>query len=204
MNEIKLNFINQSADTNNSNVVIFQKNVAEDFEEIAIAWKVIQNCGRSDNHPFNYPMNFGVSASDSYVQLTASNGEVFDMIKSTSGNILQRSSFPATNANQIEVRNRLVEEEPIKVNLYKDGKLFAVKNSLFSGQKAVFEFPPKIYIGVISELIEGDVINSAIISQVKSQINLFGITSADIVMTGGPRPGGNSFPFNFTLENINK
>ena len=45
--------------------------------------------------------------------------------------------------------------------------------------------------------------NSAIISQINSEINLFGITSADIVMSGGG-PGKNSEPFNFTLENINQ
>jgi len=66
MNAIKLNFINRSSDTNNSSVVIFQQNVAENFEELAIAWKVIENCGRLDNHPFTYQMGFDVSGSDSY------------------------------------------------------------------------------------------------------------------------------------------
>ena len=56
MNTIKLNFINRSNDQNNSQVVIFQKNVAADLDELAVAWKVIDNCGQGDNHPFNYPM----------------------------------------------------------------------------------------------------------------------------------------------------
>ncbi len=206
MDKIKLNFINKSGDTNNSSVVIFQQNVAEDFGEIAIAWKVIKNCGRLDNHPFTYPMLFNVSASDSYgnntPQLTAANGEAFDMIKDTSGDILQLSSTPATSANEVEVRNNL-SSGAINANCYRDGKILATKTGLAPGQKAVFEFQPKIYIGVVSQVEEGDVMNSAIISQVNSQINLFGITSADIVMTGGG-PGASSTPFNFTLENINK
>jgi hypothetical protein len=206
MDKIKLNFINKSADTNNSSVVIFQQNVAEDFGEIAIAWKVIQNCGRLDNHPFTYPMAFQVSASDSYgnytPQLNASNGQAFDMIKSTSGDILQLSTVAATNSDEVEIRNNLMSGA-IDGNCYRDGKLLATKTGLAPGQKAVFEFQPKIYIGVISQVEEGDVMNSAIISQINSQINLFGITSADIVMTGGG-PGVNSTPFNFTLENINK
>ncbi len=206
MDKIKLNFINKSGDTNNSSVVIFQQNVAEDFGEIAIAWKVIKNCGRLDNHPFTYPMLFNVSASDSYgnntPQLTAANGEAFDMIKDTSGDILQLSSTPATSANEVEVRNNL-SSGAMNANCYRDGKILATKTGLAPGQKAVFEFQPKIYIGVVSQVEEGDVMNSAIISQVNSQINLFGITSADIVMTGGG-PGASSTPFNFTLENINK
>lgn len=206
MDKIKLNFINKSSDTNNSSIVIFQQNVAEDFGEIAIAWKVIENCGRLDNHPFTYPMAFQVSASDSYgnytPQLNSANGQAFDMIKSPSGDILQLSSVPATNSDEVEIRNNL-ETGAIDANCYRDGKLLATKTGLAPGQKAVFEFQPKIYIGVVSQIEEGDVMNSAIISQINSQINLFGIRSADIVMTGGG-PGKSSTAFNFTLENINK
>jgi len=204
--KIKLNFINRSNDTNNSTVVIFQQNVAEDFGELAVAWKVIENCGRLDNHPFVYPMNFQVSASDSYgnytPQLTAYDGQAFDMIKSNSGDILQLSTVPATSPYEVEVRNQLVLGA-INANCYRDGKLVASKTGLAPGQKAVFEFQPRIYIGVVSQIEEGDVMNSAIISQINTEINLFGITSADIVMTGGG-PGVSSTAFNFTLENINK
>ena len=206
MSNIKLNFINKSADTNNSSIVIFQQNVAEDFGEIAIAWRVIENCGRLDNHPFTYPMNFMVSSSDSYgnytPQLNASNGQAFDMVKDTSGDVLQLSTTPATSASEVEIRNNL-SAGAIDGNCYKDGKLLAAKTGLAPGQKAVFEFQPTIYIGVVSQVVEGDVMNSAIISQINTQINLFGITSADIVMTGGG-PGPSSAPFNFSLENINQ
>lgn len=206
MEKIKLNFVNRSSDTNNSSIVIFQQNVAEDFGEVAIAWKVIENCGRLDNHPFTYPMNFNVSASDSYgnftPQLTAFDGQAFDMLKSTSGDILQISSTPATSPYEVEVRNNLLTGA-IDANCIRDGKILATKTGLAPGQKAVFEFQPRIYIGVVSQIEEGDVMNSAIISQINSEINLFGISSADIVMTGGG-PGKSSTAFNFTLENINK
>jgi hypothetical protein len=206
MEKIKLNFINRSNDTNNSSVVIFQKNAATDFDELAIAWRVIENCGRLDNHPFVYPLNFQVAAGDSYgnytPQLTAYEGQAFDMIKSTSGDILQLSSQSATSATEVEVRNDLISGA-ISANCYRDGKLFAEMTGLAPGQKAVFEFQPKIYIGVVSQVEEGAIMNSAIISQINSEINLFGITSADIVMTGGG-PGAASTAFNFTLENINQ
>lgn len=206
MDKIKLNFINRSKDTNNSSVVIFQKNTATDFNELAVAWKVIENCGRLDNHPFTYPLNFAVSASDSYgnytPQLLALEGEAFDMIKTTSGDVLQQSSTPAVSSMEVEVRNNLITGA-INANCYRSGTLLATKTGLAPGQKAVFEFQPRIYIGVVSQIEEGDVMNSAIISQINSEINLFGITSADIVMTGGG-PGSASTAFNFTLENINQ
>jgi len=81
MEKIKLNFINKSADANNSSIVLFQQNVAEDFGEIEIAWKVIENCGRSDNHPFIYPMDVKVPGSDSYGNYTPQLDAINDMIK---------------------------------------------------------------------------------------------------------------------------
>lgn len=206
MEKIKLNFINKSADTNNSSVLIFQQNVSENFNELAIAWIVIQNCGRLDNHPFTYPLQFDVAASDSYGNYTpqqlAYKGDAFEMIKDASGDVLRKSTIPATNTKEVEIRNNLTTGA-INANCYRDGKLFAAKTNLAPGQKATFEFQPKLNIGVVSQIEEGDIINSAIISQINTEINLFGIISADIVMTGGGA-GKNAVPFNFTLENINK
>ncbi|CAL2074863.1 hypothetical protein [Tenacibaculum sp. 190524A05c] len=204
--DIKLNFINKSQDTNNSSVVIFQQNVATNFDEIAVAWKVIKNCGRLDNHPFKYPLNFEVSAADSYgnhtPQLTAQYGDLFEMVKDASGDILQLSSKPASSPNQTELDNNLTEGA-IDANCYRDGKLCATTTSIVPGQKAAFEFQPKIYIGVASNIDEGEIINSAIVSQINTEINLEGITSADIVMTGGGS-GAHATPFKFSLENINQ
>jgi len=203
---IKLNFINRSNDVNNSEIVIFQKNVAEDFDEIAVAWRVIQNCGRNDNHPFTYPLNFEVCASDSYgnytPKLTAYDGQAYEMVKDTSGDVLQLSKTPAVSQQEVEVRNNLTLGA-INANIYRDGKLIAAKTSMAPGQKAVFQFHPRIYIGVVSQIEEGQVMDSAIIQQINTEINLFGIQSADLVMTGGG-PGTTSTPFNFVLENINK
>lgn len=63
--KIQLNFINNSNDKGNSQVVLFQKNVAGNFDESAAAWRVIQSCGQGDNHPFDFPMAMPGSAIDS-------------------------------------------------------------------------------------------------------------------------------------------
>lgn len=207
MDTIKLNFINRSQDANNSSVVIFQKNTVESFEENAIAWKVIQNCGQLDNHPFVFPLNFSVSASDAYGNYTprinAWDGQAFDMVLAPSGDILQLSTTASDVPTQVEVRNNL-SRGAINAMCYKDKKVVAAKTNLAPGQKAFFEFSPRIYIGVVSQVVEeGSVLNSAIISEINTEINLTGIRSADIVMTGGG-PGKGSTAFNFTLENINE
>lgn len=200
---IKLNFINQSNDLNNSQIVIFQKNVATDFDELAVAWKVIQYCGQGDNHPFTFPMGLSVGASDSYgnytPQLKARNGELFKMALTASGDQLVAAG-PGTSPKEVQLLNAL-PKGAINASCYKDGKLLATKTSIAPQQKAVFQFKPTIWIGVVSQVEEGEVMNSAIISSVNTEISLLGIASADIVMTGGG-PGPNSQPFAFNLDNI--
>jgi len=203
--DIKLNFINQSSDVNNSQVVIFQKNVAENFGEIAIAWRVIQNCGRNDNHPFTYPLDFKVSAGDSFgnhsPKMVAYPGQAYDMVKDSSGDVLKLSEVPATSQEEVEIRNQL-DMGAIDGNIYRDGKLIASKTNIAPGQKAVFQFHPKIFIGAVAEITEGSVMNSAIIETINTEIDLFGVQCADLIMTGGgPGPGSTAFSFN--LENIN-
>ena len=201
--DIKLNFINQSNDMNNSQIVIFQKNVATDFDELAVAWLVIQNCGQGDNHPFTFPMTMAVGASDSYgnftPQLTAQNGQMFHVTLSNSGDTLSYAG-PSTSSREVQLRNDLAQGA-INGSIYKDNRVLATKTSIAPAQKAVFEFKPTIWIGAVSQIVQGQVMNSAIISDVNTELSLLGIASADIIMTGGG-PGTTSTAFAFTLENV--
>ena len=198
--KIKLNFINKSKDTNNSSVVVFQKNVAESFDEIAVAWQIIENCGRLDNHPFTFSLDFKVSREDSYGNFTpakvAYNGQSYEMV-----HILKLSDTPATNPNEVEIKNSM-ETGAINGDIIRDGRIISTKTNIASGQKAVFQFQPTIWIGT-TQVEEGEVINSAITQTVNRELPLYGISSADIVMTGGG-PGKDSTPFIFNLKNVNK
>jgi hypothetical protein len=201
--DIQLNFINQSNDANNSQIVIFQKNVATDFDELAVAWLVIQNCGLGDNHPFVFPMTMQVSMSDSYgnytPKLDAQPGQAFAATKTDTGDSLAHHG-QAASPHEVEILNAL-PQGAINANIYKGGRLLAAKTSIAPAQKAVFAFVPTIWIGAVSELIQGQVMNSAIVESVTTEFSLLGIASADIVMTGGG-PGAESTPFTFTLENV--
>jgi len=202
--DIKLNFINESNDQNNSEIVIFQKNVATDFDEIAVAWKVIKNCGTGWHHPFTFPMEMFVSASDSWgnqlvTPMAAYNGQLFHVYQSGSGSELDYVG-PAPSRTEVQLRNDL-SVGSINAQIYKDGKLLATKTGVSPGQKAVFEFKPTIWIGVVSQVEEGQVMNSAILSDINTEIGLLSVASADIVMTGGGT-GPNATPFTFSLENI--
>ncbi|TGX41676.1 hypothetical protein E5A74_13080 [Sphingomonas naasensis] len=200
---MKLNFINHSNDVNNSEIVIFGKNVATGFDELAVAWTVIRYCGQGDNHPFIYPMTQTISASDSWGNYTAQQiapaGQRFAMVLTSSGDQIVAQG-PATSPREIQLVNAL-NQGAVGAQIYKDGRLFAAKTDIAPQQMAVFDFSPTIWIGVASQIEEGDVINAAIVSQVNTEISLLGIASADIVMTGGGA-GPNARPFAFTLENV--
>ena len=202
---IQLNFINKSNDTNNLEIVIFQKNVAANFDELAVAWKVIRSCGWLDNHRFTFPMTMQVGASDSYgnctPQLEAQNGQLFQMQLTTSGDRLMPAGRDPSS-KEVQVLNAL-PKGAINASIYKDGRLLAVKNSIAPQQKAVFAFNPTIWIGVASQVVEGQVMDSAIISAINTEVALRGNASADIVMTGGG-PGPRGTPFVFQLENIER
>jgi hypothetical protein len=203
MSKIKLNFINKSNDANNSSVVIFQKNVGGPASDEVVAWTVIENCGPLENHPFTFSDTFQISSGDAsgnYLpQTEARPSDLFARVSTSSGDALQ--VFGAANSpDEIQVRNDL-NAETISTNIYRDGKLLAIKTGIAPGQNAVFQFPPSIFIGVASQILEGDVMDPAILTTVNSELSLLGIAYADIIMTGGG-PGETSTPFEFHLENI--
>ncbi len=201
--DVKLNLINRSNDTNNSEILIFQKNEVSDIDELAVAWQVIRNLGQGDNHPFVYPATSTIAASDSWgnytPQLSAQPGQLFAMVRTTSGDQLATKGTGSA-PSEIQCANDL-PQGAISVGIYKSGKLLATKTGIAPGQMAAFEFKPDLYIGVASQVVEGDIINSAIISNINTQLSLLGISSADIVMTGGGA-GPDATPFEFTLANI--
>ncbi|WP_175654453.1 hypothetical protein [Burkholderia ambifaria] len=201
--DINLNFVNLSNDVNNSQIVIFQKNVSTDFDELAIAWKVITNCGRGDNHPFVFPMLTTVSASDAdgnYMpQKRADNGQLFNVSRSTSGNVLALAGSAPTS-REIQLRNDL-SQGAITASVFKDNRLLAHKTGIVPGQKAVFEFKPTLWIGTASQIEQGAVMNSAVLSDINTELSLLGIKRADIVMTGGGG-GTTATAYQFRLANV--
>ena len=198
---VYLNFINNSDDSNNPGIVIFQKNVAPDADECAVAWIVIENCGRGDSRHFNFPLTMTVAVSDRWgiytPHLDARHGQLFQL--TLSGDQLEQAGASGS-PEEVQVLNSL-PKGAINANIYKDSRLLAVRQSIEPQQKAVFAFTPSIWIGVAPQVTQGQIMTPAIVSTITTELSLEGIASADIVMTGGG-PGAGSRPFVFTLENI--
>ena len=200
---IALRLINQSADCNNSSVLIFQKIVATNLDELAVAWVVIDNLGAGWIHPFQYELDLQVGAADSWGNYVppqnSADGQLWTVTQNCSGDQLQPTG-PANSPTEIQVYNGL-EQGAITACMYRSGKLLSVKTGVAPGQKALFKFKPTIWIGVVSQVEQGQVLDAAIVQNVNTQLALTGIASADIIMTGGG-PGKSSRPFAFTLQNV--
>ncbi|HWF75765.1 MAG TPA: hypothetical protein VN694_01190 [Caulobacteraceae bacterium] len=201
--DIQLNFINDSDDVNNSDVVVFAPSHTGPGD-LPVAWLVIQNCGRGDHHPFVYPVTSGVVAADSSgnysPELPASGGEAFAMVRDPSGDVLKatgRSNF----FPHIEVANQL-PNGTIDAYLCKDGQPCLAKMGLSPGESVVFEPPAQLWFLVASQVQQGKLINSAVVeARPPFEVTLAGIASADIVMRGGG-DGPDAKPFSFTLQNV--
>jgi hypothetical protein len=200
--DVKLNFINQS-DASSANVVVFQKNLASRSSHNAIAWLVIENSTPGSNYPFVYSYTPEINATDSYGNATpmmqANTGQLYRVYATPDGNQIS-SVAPTVNQASIQIHNDL-QIGNIDANVYRNDKLVASKTGIAPQQKAIFQFKPTLWIGVVSQVDQGQLINQAILSDVITQISLLGITSADIVMTGGGN-GANATPFTFNLSNI--
>jgi len=201
--DVCLNFINESNDTNNSEIVIFQKNIAYEYDSNPIAWHVFQNIGRWDHHPFTFPYQLTIAASDSYgnysPQLDAEDGDAFAIESDTTGSVLVANGS-GIDPRQIEFRNALARGAAT-ANIFRAGKLLACSTSVVPRQRTIFRFEPKIWIGVVSQIEEGQVMSSAITSDINTELSVLGVASADIVMTGGGS-GPAATPFEFELKNV--
>lgn len=203
--DIQLNFINRSNDASDLRIVIIQKNVATGFDTLTVAWEVIRHCGQGDNYPFTFPMEMYVGVSSTYGHYTpllpAEHGQLFACVFGPRGDEVELSCVgPATSPREVQVQNRR-SKGAINASIYRSGRLLATKTSIAPQQTVRFEFNPTIWIGVVSQVELGEVLNSARLSEINTELSLEGITSADIVLTGGG-PGSASTPFRFSLENV--
>ena len=200
---IKLNFINKSNDGQDKEIVLFQQNVATDMAELTVAWKVIRYCGFQCHHPFLYPTDYELSYSDdngNYAPLKrAEDGQMFAVVPTPMGRRLVCKG-PSTSPRDVQVLNAL-PRGAVNVHIYRGGQLLATKHAVVPQQKAVFSFEPVLFIGVATQVVQGEPLDSAVISNVNQELYLHGVASADIVMTGGGG-GPDSTPYVFALENV--
>jgi hypothetical protein len=202
---LKLTLINDSSDANNSTVLVFQQNVIASLGEYAVAWQVIQNLGRGWTNTFEYDFDLEIGAMDSYGNtsplLSATPGQLFSVYSAPSGDQIKANGSVPNKTSEIWIQNDL-GTGAMNACIYRSGQLLATKTGVAPGQVSAFQFNPSIYIGVVSQwdVKPGQILNSAIMSAVNTQLSLAGLTGhASIVMSGGGA-GRSATPFTFTLQ----
>ncbi len=204
MNGVTITFVNQSNDTNNSSLVILQKNVAANLGELAVAWRVIKNMGRNWTYEIFYPLDVEVGVEDAYGNRSdrhySINGQRWEVNQADAGSSLSLASQPAASLQEVEIQNNFAAGS-MNACVYRDGLLLAKKTGIVPKQKAVFQFTPVIWVGVVSQVEEGQFISSAILSNIHQQVSLTSLTSIKIILTGGGT-GPNAQPFSFEVIKV--
>ncbi len=195
---VELTLINKTT-ANDLNIVIFQKNMASRASDVAVAWKVFANCPPKSKMPFVFSDDLTVNASDSFGNITpmlvAEAGQLFDVYPAE-----RRIAYVGPTVNTVSIQ--LCNVQPIgniNANLYRGGALLSVRN-IAPAQKAVFEFVPTLWVGIIPGVVAGQAISPMILPSIGTQLSLAGLVAADLVLTGGVS-GEKAHPFKFALKN---
>jgi hypothetical protein len=126
-------------------------------------------------------------------------GQCFEVMRDNSGDIL-RPQGNAAIPTEIQINNNLVQGS-FSAGVFRGGKLLAEKTGVYPGSMAAFEFKPSIWVGAASQVVEGEVMNSAVLTQTNQEFSLLGIVSATITMHGGGA-GASAQPLTFTLDDV--
>lgn len=202
---VKLRFLNQSRVVRSTDVVIFQKNKIWKTQPNIVPWKVIQNCTANHYHPLEYTDELKVSIGDSWgnfslPQVVEPNTH-YEVVKLPIGRRFQKANQQFRDVRGLTIKNNL-HRGAISVNVYRNGRLVAQDPVVIPGQQSFFAFDPILYIGAVSNIQEGIVHHSAVMSSVNTQLSLLGVRSTDIVMRDSDRRQSSLQPFSFSLENV--
>lgn len=183
--DIEITFVNQSTDCGNTKVVIFQKNMLGGIDELPVAWKVL-DCESDRTCSFSYPTAVTASANDEDGNAGApqpvKHGQAFALRRADAGGSVLVPVGLASKPERIEVVHEH-GEAPAGVRFYRGGKLMASRQTLMPGGKAVFQFMPALWIGLLPEASEGMLLPPVAPVDL-TMLALGGMRAATIRMTG--------------------
>jgi len=195
-NSVKITYVNESANQDLPKVFLFLKNMVPTFDSLrdGVAWRVISDVGRGSSCEFEYSAETSVCASwnDNTCRtalLASSIGGRYSVTEDDTG-ITIISDGDAGNTRSIDVVNNVRVSGGISADLYKDGKLMMRKNVVAYNQKATFVLHPKLFVGLASEIQEGELLSSAVLnSDHFHELDLEGLTELKFALTGNARDG---------------
>ncbi len=196
MSIVNLTYTNLS-DNESSDLLIFTKNVKANLDALPpVAWRVISHIGPNDSNDFVYPIETAVQAewditdtSRSYTQiLAADEGGLYAL--NLAGTTFELVRAGATLPGEIDLANNVQVAGGITAALYKDGRLIMKQPSVAFGQKAEFKLNSFLYFGLVQNVVESEVLTSAVMSQSFTAINVGnGAREVVVILRGNAKQG---------------
>lgn len=196
---IELRLVNQTDDAGESQVVIFQKNLAGS-SDLAVAWRVLTTSPGS-SVSFAFPFDLTAYASDSFGNFAPPAPAPLGSLLSYTTTRLTPAGNAASSA-QVQIRNDA--SNPMNASVYRDNRSLGTQSGVPANEIATFAMGSAIWIGIVNNMNEGDILDSAILDAVQTQLSLLGIDAADILMSGGGPGGTHVRPHQFTLANVRR
>ncbi|MDG1332354.1 MAG: hypothetical protein P8P74_08480 [Crocinitomicaceae bacterium] len=203
MKKTSLNFINRSKESKPQNIVIYQSNEASmSHNEIPIAWKVIKKCGVDQSHSFEFNMAIQVAMGDSFGNyrqpIDVEIGRIIAAVPGDFSGDLELTDRFTHNPNEFDVINKMGDGS-ISANCFRNEMLLATRDYIYPGDSVSFRFSEIIRIAVAPGVEQGDELDPFRFEGINVELNLAGIESADIIMTGGGKD-----LFQFSMENVER
>ncbi|AXG71060.1 hypothetical protein KORDIASMS9_03315 [Kordia sp. SMS9] len=193
---IQINYTNKSMNKDLPTVFVFTKNETPTFDALkeGVAWRTIPNIGRGSSSSFVFPIVTMVGATwkggmNKTEVLASDIGKRYTVSKNETGIVLEGNGN-ASDTKSIEVNNDANIQDGISASLYKDGKLMLTKNIVGYGQKATFVLKPKLYWGIASEIVESQLLNSAVLNTDHFfELDLEGASEINVSLNGNAEDG---------------
>lgn len=194
-NLVNLRFINRSNTVGGTDIIVFQKNLEGVMDENIVAWQICTLAqDEADDIVYDKRLQLGynVIGVGRVTTVNASVGNIYGLNNGVyySGEWMSPSELATFNTNPYA----------IVVEVYRSGNVLSALPA-GSDDTSLFRFNPTIWVGVVSSIEEGDVLDSGTVASINTEISLLGIKSADVVMVGGG-VGPSAVPYSFMLENI--
>lgn len=191
--------VNETTDLVANDFFVFFKNVADPGETTAIAWRVLEDLAplEADEIIIETETRLLVMATGltSTTPLIVANGRSYS-VTLAAGELVVNDVGAAVAPGEIEVSND-TGTVTIDVDLQKADRTL-MTDTVATGNQALFEVRPSVFIGGTSTMIdEGEFLSSMIYDDTNTEISFLGIASTDVVIDGSEGGG-----YLFSLDNV--
>ncbi|QSQ23309.1 hypothetical protein JY651_50970 [Pyxidicoccus parkwayensis] len=192
-NDIKVTYQNLS-DNKDGSVLVFLKNRRADLTALPpTAWQVISRVGFNGYHNFTYTVDTQVAVSwnggaSGVLPMEVSEGSIYALNQVEQDYELMQTGL-STESNEIDVANNIHTPGGIEVTLIKDGAPVMKQAGVGFGDQAAFGLTPKIYVGLVRNVVQSATLTSATLSQKFTEIDLSGLHALTFALKGDREKG---------------